>query len=601
MIELYRKLLGLLDRGEKRQFALLVVMIIAMGLLDVIGVAAVLPFLSVLADPTYIHENRILSWAYDTTGAPDDRTFLMWVGVGVFLVVVVGLAFKAVTQFVLIRFSTMRNYSISNRLFRGYIAKDYAWFLHRHSADLGKSILSEVDQVIHTCMIPGLELLAHASVAIALAALLLALEPLVMLLAVMLFAGTYVLIYGAVRGTLARVGEKRVDANAERYKLANEAFSGIKEVKLMSLEHSYARRYGISAEMFARTQSFAFSIGQIPRYVLEAIAFGGMLGFVIYLLGHGSEGLDDAVPTLGLFAFAGIRLFPALQQVYRDFTQLRFGKSALENLHEQIVEARGDLGPQVDTPALPLKQLLELREIHFRFPEAPRPALQGVDMQIHANSMVGIVGGSGAGKTTTIDVILGLLRPDSGRLLVDGVEVTEANRIAWQKSVGYVPQQIFLLDDTVAANIAFGEDPQNIDMARVERAARAAELHDFVTREMAEGYQTMVGERGIRLSGGQRQRIGIARALYRDPDVLVFDEATSALDNLTERAVMEALRNIAGTKTIIVVAHRLTTVMDCSNIFFMGNGRVLEQGTYAELLEKSPEFRELALRGGRNG
>jgi len=250
--------------------------------------------------------------------------------------------------------------------------------------------------------------------------------------------------------------------------------------------------------------------------------------------------------------------------------------------------------PPPEVPALPLNDRLELHNLRFRYPGGERDTLNGFSAVIPARSTVGIVGGTGAGKTTVIDIILGLLRPDAGDIRVDGAAITRDNVRAWQKSLGYVPQHIFLADTTVAANIAFGIAPEAIDMARIEAAARVANLHDFVTGDLPLGYRTEVGERGVRLSGGQRQRIGIARALYRDPDVLILDEATSALDNLTEYTVMEAVHNLAGRKTVIMIAHRLTTVKDCDTILMLERGRLVAQGTYAELVAGNETFRRMA-------
>jgi ABC-type multidrug transport system fused ATPase/permease subunit len=261
--------------------------------------------------------------------------------------------------------------------------------------------------------------------------------------------------------------------------------------------------------------------------------------------------------------------------------------------HNRATAEPPDRSSAAATP-LRLTGRLELVDVHYSYPKAERAALEGLDLAIEANTTVGIVGGTGAGKTTTVDVILGLLVPQAGELRVDGVPVIAANRRAWQNSIGYVPQAIFLTDDSVAANIAFGLPPEEIDHAAVERAARIAELHDFVTDELPDGYATRVGERGVRLSGGQRQRIGIARALYHDPDVLILDEATSALDNLTEKAVMDAVHNLGHAKTIVLIAHRLSTVRDCDTIFMLERGRVIAQGRYDALLETSQKFRAMA-------
>jgi ABC-type multidrug transport system fused ATPase/permease subunit len=268
----------------------------------------------------------------------------------------------------------------------------------------------------------------------------------------------------------------------------------------------------------------------------------------------------------------------------------------LDKLVDDMQRNRANAETPARSAAVPLRltERLELEGMRYAYPKSERGALDGLDLAIDARTTVGIVGGTGAGKTTTVDVILGLLAPQAGELRVDGVPVTEANRRGWQNAIGYVPQSIFLTDDSVAANIAFGLPADEIDHAAVERAAKIAELHNFVMDELPEGYATQVGERGVRLSGGQRQRIGIARALYHDPDVLILDEATSALDNLTEKAVMDAVHNLGHAKTIILIAHRLSTVRDCDMIFMLERGRVVARGSYDELLESSQKFRAMA-------
>ena len=596
MISAYRKIFDLLDRRERGRFLLLLLMILVMGMLDVVGVASILPFLAVLANPEVIYENAYLSGLYQFFDFPHDRAFLIFLGASVFVLVVVSLAFKTLTMYALMRFSTMRTYSISSRLLAGYLSRPYVWFLRRHSADLGKSILSEVDHVTGSSILPAMRLIADATVLLALALLLLLVDPMTVIAALALLGGAYLLVYFSVSPLLARIGEIRVRANGERYQTVHEAFGGIKDVKLIGLENAYANRYQAPAWRFARVSAAGNIIQTLPRHILEAVAFGGILMLVLVLLFRSEGSFQQIVPVVGLFAFAGIRMFPLMQQVYGSFSALRFGRYALDAVHKDFSENAAAFVSEAVGPlvAMPLARELELRNVQFTYPAAHKPALRGLSLSICANTTIGLVGGSGAGKTTAVDVILGLLVPDSGALLVDGVEVSETNRRGWQRAVGYVPQQIFLTDDTVAANIAFGVPPEQIDMVSVERAARIAELHDFVTRDLSLGYDTEVGERGVRLSGGQRQRIGIARALYHDPGLLVLDEATSALDNLTEQAVMDAVHNLAGAKTIIMVAHRLSTVAGCDELFLLSEGVVTARGSYDEMMSASPDFRKMA-------
>jgi ATP-binding cassette, subfamily B, bacterial PglK len=597
MVEFYRKLLGLLNPHERKRFFLLLGMILVMGLIEVLGVASIVPFMYVVADPAAVEENALLARLYAWTGFGDTQSFLILLGFAVFGIVVFGLLFKALTQYAIYRFTMLRSYSISSRMLQGYLHQPYTWFLHRNSAEVASAVLAEVGQVVNKSLLPGMKFIASSVVVLFLVALLVVAQPVVALTAAAVLGFAYGGIYLSVRQMLERIGRERRSANQARFHIANEATGGIKDLKLMGLEDSFLRRYQTAAKRVAEHDAMIGAIGDVPRFVLEAIAFGGLLFFVLFLLLRSEGSLVDIIPILALYAFAGVRLFPALQEVFRSLSNIRFGKATLDKLSEDIREnaaAAAKRPPRSTGPALRLNERLELADVHYAYPQSDRSALRGLNLAIDARMTVGIVGGTGAGKTTTVDLILGLLTPDRGELRVDGVPITGANLRAWQQSIGYVSQQIFLTDDTITANIAFGLEKKDIDEAAVERAARIAELHNFVMEELPQGYDTLVGERGVRLSGGQRQRVGIARALYHDPDVLILDEATSALDNLTERAVMDAVHNLGHAKTIIMIAHRLTTVRECDVIFMLEHGRLVEAGTYDDLLASSGKFRAMA-------
>ncbi|MBZ0159613.1 MAG: ABC transporter ATP-binding protein/permease [bacterium] len=595
MLITLKKILDLLTPNERRRAALLLVMVLVMALLDVIGVASIMPFMAVLANPHLIETNAILARIYAALGFSDAQAFLFSLGVMAFVALVVSLAFKAITTYAQLRFTLMREYSLGTRLIAGYLHQPYAWFLNRHSADLGKTVLLEVNQVIDGAMMPMMILVAQGAVALALLGLLLAVDPKLALIVGGVLGMAYGLIYRLISGFLSRIGSERLAANEGRFTVVSEAFGGIKEVKVAGLENAYVQRFAHPAEIYARHQASASVIGQLPRFALEAVAFGGMLLVVLYLMA-GSGGLATALPIIGLYAFAGYRLMPALQQIYGSFTKLRYVGPSLNVLHADLVGFVPSVHADRETAPLVLARAITLNGITFAYPKALQPALKDLNLRIPARSSVGLVGVTGSGKTTTVDLILGLLEPDAGSLEVDGVPIDASNRRRWQRAIGYVPQQIYLADDTVAANIAFGLEPKQIDQAAVERAARIANLHDFVIYELPQGYATTVGERGVRLSGGQRQRIGIARALYHNPQVLILDEATSALDNLTEKAVMEAVHNLGHEITIILIAHRLTTVRECDRIYLLRRGRITAQGTYDELIEGNETFRAMAAR-----
>jgi ABC-type multidrug transport system fused ATPase/permease subunit len=562
-----------------------------------LGVASILPFIAVLANPSLIETNSILSWCYQFSanlGVRSIEQFLFLLGLFVFVVLVFSLAFKALTTYAQTRFALMREYSIGKRFVEGYLHQPYSWFLNQHSADLGKNILSEVSGVIYGGMIPLMTLMAQGAVTIALLVLLLLVDPVLAVSVGLILSIGYGGILTIMNRRLSSLGQERIQANQERYTVISEAFGATKEVKAAGLESAFIQRFSSPAEIYAKGQATAQSIAQMPRFVLEGIAFGGMLLVILYLMTQ-SGSFSGALPVIALYAFAGYRLMPALQQIYGAITQLNYIAPALNRLHADLMGLNAHELESGVVDLMPLKKSIVLKSVIYRYPNAKSSALNIVNLTIPAHSTVGLVGSTGSGKTTAIDLILGLLDPQEGVLSIDDQIIDTTNRRQWQKSIGYVPQQIYLADDTISANIAFGVDHQKINQQAVENAAKIANLHDFVTQELKHGYNTSVGERGVRLSGGQRQRIGIARALYNNPSVLILDEATSALDSLTEQAVMDAVQNLSHRITIIMVAHRLTTVRECDQIFLLDGGAVKAKGSFDELVLKSDQFRAMVL------
>ncbi len=594
MIRTYRLIWQILTKREQKRYLILLGLSLIMSLFEVAGVAVILPFLKIISDPSYIQTNWLFIWFQGVTGIKTDLQVIMATGAIVFLVILLGMAVRAATSYVEIRFGLMRAYSIGSRLLAGYLRQPYVFFLSRNSADVGQNLLSEVDNVIRESVLPAVLLISSTLVTLLIAAFLFAVQPYVAIGATILLVSVYTGVYRSMRGWLARISDARFVANRDRFHVVNEAMGGIKELKLMGLEDQFLRRFTGPAHAMAQLQTAGLLIGRLPRYALEAVCYGGFILMVLIMVVTDSENMQNALPTFGLIGMAAMKLFPALQAIYSNLTSMRYSAQSLEKLHHAVTSLADPAPQDTSFPALQLDHALELRDLSFSYPGAESPSLSGLSLTIPARTTIGIVGGTGAGKTTLIDLVLGLLRPDSGEILVDGQVVSDQRVRSWQKSLGYVPQAIFLSDDTVAANIAFGIDKEHIDDAAVERAAKIANLHDFVTEELPQSYDTMVGERGVRLSGGQRQRIGIARALYHNPEVLILDEATSALDNLTEKAVMEAVHNLGRAKTIIMIAHRLTTVKNCDIIYLLKRGKVEAQGTYDQLIAENASFRKLA-------
>jgi len=587
-----KKILRLLTPEEKKEACYVLGMILIMALLDMLGVASIMPFVAVISSPEIIDTNIILNTAYISVNKYGNYTkveFIFILGILTFLILVLSLFFKALTVFFQTRFSLMKEYTIGRRLVTLYLNKPYSWFLTRNSADLSKNVLSEVNIVIADILIPIMNIIAQSCVSVAILLLLLFIEPMLALSVAFVLILSYGIVYYFSKNFLEQIGQQRTVVNQERYEAINEAFGASKEIKLGGLEHIYVNRFSKPAEIYAQNLSSANLIGQLPRFALEIITFGGMLLVILYLMIQ-NKSFASILPILSLYVLAGYRLMPAMQGIYRSVTQMKFAKSALDVLLKEMKDPKKSF-KKPSVKAIKLKKQISLNNVSYYYPLSKNKAIENISLSIEALSRVGFVGRTGGGKTTTMDIILGLLVPQEGTLKVDNKIIDKTSIKDWQSVIGYVPQQIYLADDTVAANIAFGIAPEKIDLGRVEEVARASELHDFITNNLPSKYSTLVGERGVRLSGGQRQRIGIARALYSKPTVLFLDEATSSLDTLTESSIMRSLKTIETDITVIMIAHRLSTVIECDKIFFFEDGKLVSQGTYNDLLEQNINFR----------
>ncbi|HWP20813.1 MAG TPA: ABC transporter ATP-binding protein [Burkholderiaceae bacterium] len=564
-----KKVWSLFTPGERHKAVGVLVLIILMAVAETASVLSLAPFLSVLARPGITQEHPWLSAAYQTLGFQDYRSFVAVLGIGTLLIVVASSAFKTLTFHVVGRIVHMQRHSLSVRLLSAYLRQPYEFFLQRNPSELAKNVLSEVDQLIFDLLQPLSQLIAQGLIVAAMTLLIVIYDPWMALCIVLTVGLLYGAIYLLVRKRLAFVGNERQDANTARYQACSEALGGIKDVKATHSEDVWLTRFARASREFSRHCATGETLSHSPLYIVEAVGYSGLIVIALVLLWRSGD-IAHVLPALGLYGFAAYRLLPAAQIMYRGFARLRFSAAALDSIQADLhLPAKARLLSQ---NALVPQREIRLQGIRYSYPNAPhRPALDGADLVIPANTSLGIAGKSGAGKSTLMDVLLGLLIPQAGTFTVDGVPITAENVADWQRSIGYVPQHIYLTDASVAENIAFGIPKDQIDMSAVERAARAAQIHDFIVQDLPHGYDTRVGDRGVRLSGGQRQRVGIARALYRDPPVLLMDEATSALDGATETAVNKAIQQLSGQKTIVVIAHRGGSLKSCSGIAVLGS------------------------------
>ena len=591
------RLLSLLGKRQKLGLALLGVGMIGMGVMELLGVASIFPFIQLVASDGPPDPASWLGRVYAWAGSPPTAQFQFAAGLVVLAVIGLTNLVGAATTWYLYRFAWAQNHRLTTHLLRRYLTQPYAFFLGRNTAELSQKVLTEVYTVVSGILLPGLHVCARTVSVLLLLTLMAVVDPGLAGVVALVFGGSYALVYLLMRRKQYRLGTERYESNTARFGISREVLVGIKDVKALGREDEFLRRFAGPSWRYSIGTATNQIMGRLPRFALETIAFGTIIVIILVRL-RGDEPFAELLPVLSLYVFAGYRIMPALNQLFNAVVTIRFNLPALEELQTDLFSIEGDLsGPAVvarkSVEPMGLSDAVVMRGVAFRFEDERGFALQDLDVRIGANEMVGFVGTTGSGKTTIVDLVLGLLRPTAGSIEVDGVALDATNVEAWRKSCGYVPQDVFLSDDSIAANIAFGLPPNEVDDDAVRRAATVAQLDEFV-KSLPDGYTTVVGERGVRLSGGQRQRIGIARALYHDPDVLIMDEATSALDGATEAALLDTIGALARRKTLVMIAHRLTTVRACDRIYLLDRGRILDEGTFEELHERNEGFRVMA-------
>ena len=566
------------------------------AIVQLVGVASIQPFMNIVTNPDSIRTSWLLHSVYTFLGFTNDRSFILFIGFSTLSLILLSNAIGAFNVWLKTRFTMRLNHNLARRLLSIYLDKPYSFFLNHTTSDMGRTILQEVNQLISSLVLPLFDLIIDSFIVLALVVFLLFRDFTITMVAFSILGGAYFITNTMVRKRTRRAGRERAQANIGRFATTDEALSGIKITKVMGKEPFFLNEFTAYSERFVRVETYIRLVAGLPKYILEGIAFGGII-LLVLVLSIKSDNVVSMIPTISLFAFAGYRMMPALQSIYSAMMNIIFNQAILDQIVEEVAGTDAGAGSNLkedSTPPMSFKHRIELKDLSFSYLRSDIPTLDGINISVAKNSMIGFVGTTGSGKTTLVDVILGLLPAHEGEVLVDGVPLTDTNIRSWQKLIGYVPQDIFLTDSTIARNIAYGVQEEHVDMEKVRKAAKLAALDRFIDDELPRGYETKVGERGVRLSGGQRQRIGLARALYNNPPVLILDEATSALDGTTEGAVMEAINQASSERTMILIAHRISTVKECDMIYMLEEGKIVDQGTYEELLAKSPTFRQMA-------
>jgi len=598
MLTQLRELYALLTRQQRRRLLRLQGLIIIMALAEIAGVVAIGPFMSVVGDMGRLQGEGWIARAYAASGLASPDAFLTLLGSLVLLVLVVAAGISVYTTWRLSLYSAQVGAELSNRLYRHYLYQPWLFHSNENSSALVNKVSQEVQRTTQRIIGPLMQLNARLVMICLMTVAIFIYNPAVAVSGALIFTVTYLVLYKTVRRFLIRSGQRVSRAQAKRFKLMTEGFGGIKDLLLLRRQANFTARFDQASRSVARGQGVTQGLSEAPRYAIELVAFSSVILLVLYLLNHYQGNMGAILPALSIYALAGLKMLPAFQRVYASVSHIRGNLAAFEAIRDDLFasqqqaeeEAGADL---VDVTPMALRQAVVMQDVVFDYPGKQDVALAGLTLTIPARKVVGLVGASGSGKSTAVDILLGLIEPQQGQVCIDGEPLTEHNRQHWQASIGFVPQQIFLSDASILENIAFGVEREQIDEVRVTKALQMAQLDDVVDT-LPDGLETRIGERGVQFSGGQRQRIGIARALYQRASLLILDEATSALDGITERRVMQDIYRFSGRMTIVMVAHRLTTVKECDIIYLLEKGRVVDSGTYDDLVSRNTTFQLMA-------
>ncbi len=571
----------LLDRKQKQKMILLVFLMLIGAVLETLGVSMILPVMNVVIEKNAVQNHRYLQVICDIfhIGYDDTRTLMIFVMTGLIVIFAVKNIFLFFQQKVQLKFVYTNQFATSRRMMINFMERPYEYYLNADTSVIQRSITSDVNNM-YGLILSLLQLVSEGIVFVCLVAVSLVTDVVMSITVAVLLVAALLIIKCVLKPIMRKAGEENQDYYSGLYKWIDQSVMGIKEIKIANKENYFINEYAKCGAGYVNAVQRYNLYNATPRLLIETVAIAGMILYVMISLLQGAN-VEEIMPQIGLLAVAAMRLIPCANRINNHLTSISyfepFFMGVSDNLQQEIRDENIDYDEasyqkKIEVEKLTIKEKIELRDIVYKYPNTEVLIFDHADMEIPIGKSVGIVGTSGAGKTTVVDILLGLLRLQSGEILADGVEVRDHYQ-SWLKNIGYIPQTIFMIDSTIRKNVAFGYADEDIDDEKVWRALKEAQLDEFV-RGLPEGLDTGIGERGIRLSGGQRQRIGIARALFEDPEVLVLDEATSALDNETEAAIMDSINRLHGRKTLIIIAHRLQTIEKCDMVYRVENGKV---------------------------
>lgn len=581
MKKIIKKLMVLLDKKQKQKMIVLVFLMLIGAVLETLGVSMIYPVAQVIMAEDAVENSRYLQVICDifSIGYEDTKSLMILVMTGLIVVFALKNIFLFFQQKVQLKFVYTNQFATSRRMMINFMQRPYEYYLNADTSVIQRSITSDVNNM-YGLILSLLQLVSEGIVFVSLVIVSLVTDVLMSITVATLLIVVLLVIKCILKPIMHKAGEENQDYYSGLYKWIDQSVMGIKEIKIANKENYFINEYAKCGAGYVSAVQRYNLYNATPRLLIETIAIAGMILYIMVSL-LGGTGVNEIMPQIALLAVAAMRLIPCANRINNHLTSIAyfepFFMGVSDNLQDEIRDESINYDEEayrqkVEVEKLEIRDKIELKDIVYKYPNTEVLIFDHADMEIPVGQAVGIVGSSGAGKTTVVDILLGLLKLQSGQILADGVEVREHYQ-SWLKNIGYIPQTIFMIDSTIRKNVAFGYAEEDIDDEKVWRALREAQLDEFV-KGLPEGIDTSIGERGIRISGGQRQRIGIARALFEDPEVLVLDEATSALDNETEAAIMDSINRLHGKKTLIIIAHRLQTIEKCDMVYRVENGRI---------------------------
>lgn len=601
-VQTFLKGLKLLTKSEKKHAFLILLMVIGLGCLEAIGVFSVMPFLTVISDPDSINTNKYLNAFYNYLqefGIQNHRQYIVFVGVISISIIGISTIYKCFSIYKMNSFIELKVHSIASRLLQNYVRQPYEYFLNKKRSEISSSILSQSNHVVDNAFRPGLMVLSNMIVLISIVIILLLVNPMVTFLSGLLILLVYLVTFRVFKKKISTYGLRHLDNTKKRFQSISNIFNGIKEIKINKKFSFFSNLFLSSSLELSVIKSRIITLNSVPHILVESLVFTIIISVALFYVLISNQlndfSLEIVFPTLGLFGFAAIRLKPTFSSIYSGLVSLRYADASLDSV---ISELRYD-GNQATSKQQSLivdelifKECLTLKNLSFLHKGSDQWTLKELNFSLKKGNCLGIAGSTGAGKSTLIDIVSGLLKPSTGIIFLDGEEIQLFENSSWQACLGYVPQDIFMLDASIAENIAFGCSTKDIDLDKVKESAKAVLMDDFISNQLPFGYKTIIGERGSKLSGGQCQRLGIARALYSDPEILIFDESTSALDGITEAELIQSIKQCFPDQTMIFVTHKKNIFKICDKIVVLEKGSIVSDDTYDNLTKTDNPYRE---------